>query len=265
MAVTAAPTGRLTQLRGYRAEENCWAGLGRHRYRFLRHELNHSTGTTYSLARTMLSWERAASSMARGSVRSLCTSAFNVVLIVRKASTSVCIVFSCCAAIWTFACVRMLTVTQTAKVASKIIPKTTQEGIIPPRLRTSVRVPIISIEICCTEAKEPPARGETRCDWIRSSTQYVLATLLTSHLPILCRFGFRSGSYVQLHATCGKGEGRPLSTACHPMTRVDCHALKLRGCLNQHVGLPTRYLASHGQQPQQNVLCGLSICWCSRT
>src|SRR6185436_15706742 len=73
----------------------------------------------------------------------------------------------------------MLTVTQTARVASKIIPKTTQEGIIPPRRRTSVRVPMISIEICCTEAKEP-VRGATRCDLILSSTQYVFATLLTS-------------------------------------------------------------------------------------
>ena len=91
--------GRLTRLRGCRAVKYCWAGLGRHRYWFLRHELNHSTGTTYSLARTMLSRERAASSMVRGSVRSLCTSAFNVVLTVRKASTSVCIAVSCCAAI----------------------------------------------------------------------------------------------------------------------------------------------------------------------
>ena len=64
----------------------------------------------------------------------------------------------------------MFTVTQTAKVARRIIPKTTQEGIIPPRRRTSVRVPRISIEICCTEANEF-VRGVTRCVLIRSSTQ----------------------------------------------------------------------------------------------
>jgi hypothetical protein len=83
--------------------------------------------------------------------------------------------------------VRMLTVTQTDRVASKIIPKTTQEGIIPPRRRTSVRDPRISTEICCTEASEELAREATRCDLIRSSTQYVFATLLTSHLPFPCR------------------------------------------------------------------------------
>ena len=52
-----------------------------------------------------------------------------------------------------------------------IIPKTTQEGIIPPRRRTSVRDPRMSIEICCTEASEELLRGATRCALIRSSTQ----------------------------------------------------------------------------------------------
>src|SRR6185369_13966450 len=84
----------------------------------------------------------------------------------------------------------MFTVTQTAKVANKIIPKTTQDGIIPPRRRTSVRVPRISTEICWTEAREL-VRGVTRCALMRSSTQYVFATLLTSHLPkFLCRSDF---------------------------------------------------------------------------
>jgi hypothetical protein len=66
----------------------------------------------------------------------------------------------------------MLTVTQTAEIASRIMPKTTHEGIIPPRRRTSARLPMISAEICCTEAKEALARrGNTRCDLMRSSTQ----------------------------------------------------------------------------------------------
>jgi hypothetical protein len=66
----------------------------------------------------------------------------------------------------------MFTVTQTAAVASKIIPKTTHEGMIPPRRRTSARLPMISAEICCTEAKESfVRRGNARCDLMRSSTQ----------------------------------------------------------------------------------------------
>jgi hypothetical protein len=89
-----------------------------------------------------------------------------------------------------------LTVKQTARVASKIIPKTTQDGIIPPRRRTSVRVPIISCEICWTEAREEPARGRTLCDSIRSSTQYVFATL-KAHL--------RNSYIIVLRNTDGSG------------------------------------------------------------
>ena len=131
-----------------------------------------STGTTYSLLRTMFRLARAAVSMDRGSVRSCSTSAFNDWLMPRSVSTSVCITENCCCATWNLARVRMFTVTQTAKVASKIIPKTTHEGIIPPRRRTSVRLPMISIESCCMEAIEEFARrGNTRCDLMRSSTQ----------------------------------------------------------------------------------------------
>jgi len=43
---------------------------------------------------------------------------------------------------------------------------------IPPRRRTSVRLPMISIEICSIEAREVfVRRGNTRCDLMRSSTQ----------------------------------------------------------------------------------------------
>lgn len=72
----------------------------------------------------------------------------------------------------------MFTVTQTAKVAKIIIPKTTHEGIIPPRRRTSLRVPINSSEICCIEGNDELARGNARCVRMRSSTQYVFAILL---------------------------------------------------------------------------------------
>ena len=38
--------------------------------------------------------------------------------------------------------------------------------------RTSARLPMMSIEICCTEAREAfVRRGNTRCDLMRSSTQ----------------------------------------------------------------------------------------------
>src|SRR6185503_2057889 len=100
----------------------------------------------------------------------------------------------------------MLTVTQTARVASRIIPKTTQEGITPPLRRTSVRVPIMSREICCTDANEF-VRGDTRCVLIRSSTHKLFATLLTSTPPSPLPFDFRPARTFQLHANCGKGEG----------------------------------------------------------
>src|ERR1044072_6591237 len=99
----------------------------------------------------------------------------------------------------------MFTVTQTARVARRIIPKMTQEGIIPPRRRTSVRVPRISIIICCTEANQF-ARGASRCALIRSSIQLEFAASLTSHLPILGR-SESAQLVLPLHANCGKGEG----------------------------------------------------------
>src|SRR6185295_13568474 len=100
----------------------------------------------------------------------------------------------------------MLTVTQTARVASRIIPKTTQEGITPPLRRTSVRVPMMSKEICCTEANVF-VRGDTRCVLIRSSTHKLFATLLTSTPPTSFAVQCRPARTFQLHANCGKGEG----------------------------------------------------------
>lgn len=51
------------------------------------------------------------------------------------------------------------------------MPKMTQEGITPPRRRTSAGLPMMSSEISFTEAKGEGARVTTRCDLIRSSTQ----------------------------------------------------------------------------------------------
>src|SRR6185436_13496501 len=123
----------------------------------------------------------------------------------------------------------MFTVTQTAKVASKIIPKTTQEGIIPPRRRTSVRVPMSSAEICCTEAREL-VRGVTRCALIRSSTQYVFATLLTSHLQSSFAVQILLSSYFQLHANVAKVKATHRAPAIPIPSRLS-GAQKLRGCL----------------------------------
>ena len=53
------------------------------------HFFIHSTGTTISLARTMLSRLRAADSMARGSLRNRSISRRNEWLLLRNASTSV--------------------------------------------------------------------------------------------------------------------------------------------------------------------------------
>jgi hypothetical protein len=129
----------------------------------------------------------------------------------------------------------MFTVTHTARDANKIIPKTTQEGIIPPRRRTSVREPMISTEICCTEAREL-VRGVTRCALILSSTQYVFATLLTSHLPVPLPFRFRLGRTFQLHANVAKVKAYA-SGACHPYPAEQIvMRSKLRGCLIEFCG-----------------------------
>jgi predicted site-specific integrase-resolvase len=67
--------------------------------------------------------------------------------------------------------VRAITVAQTANVASMIMPKITQEGMIPPRRRMSAREPISSSEISRTGASGDTARDGIRCERIRSSTQ----------------------------------------------------------------------------------------------
>src|ERR1044072_1406971 len=69
--------GRLTRLRGCRAENNYGqvsAGMAIDSS-VIRHD--YSTGTTNSLLRTMFSWARAASSIVRGSVRSFSNSDFS--------------------------------------------------------------------------------------------------------------------------------------------------------------------------------------------
>lgn len=136
----------------------------------------------------MFSRLRAADSIARGSCRSFSTSVRNIRLPLRNVSTSVRILTNCFEAFFILARVRAVTVTQTANVARIIIPKTTHDGMIPPRRRTSARVPIISSEIsrtgAKTGAKEDTARGATRCERIRSSTQYVFMTLLKTHLQV---------------------------------------------------------------------------------
>jgi hypothetical protein len=51
------------------------------------------------------------------------------------------------------------------------MPKITQAGITPPRLRTSAGDPMMSSDISLTDANGELARGATRCARIRSSTQ----------------------------------------------------------------------------------------------
>lgn len=131
----------------------------------------HSTGTTISLARTMLRRARAADSIARGSVRKRRTSVASAAFVVRSVSTSVLIFSNCCDAARISARVRMVTLTQSANVARMIMAKTTHDGIRPPRRRTSVGVPTISRERSRTGPKEGTARGATCCARRRSSIQ----------------------------------------------------------------------------------------------
>jgi hypothetical protein len=142
MAVTAAQTrkgpGRVD------TKQEILQAVGRSKNCSNRVSRRYSIGTTISLCRTIFKRLRAAASMARGSLSSWFTSLRNAWLLLLKVSTSVRIRVYCCDARFIRSCVRIVTVTHTAKVARMIMPKITQAGIIPPRRRTSVRVPIMS-------------------------------------------------------------------------------------------------------------------------
>ena len=124
----------------------------------------HSTGTTISLGRTILSRLRAAVSIVRGSLRKRSTSVFKPWLLLRNDSTSLRILTYCSEAAFIFARVRMVTVRQTANAARIIIPKITHEGMRALRRRLSARVPMNSHEISRTGIVVEVARGVTRCD-----------------------------------------------------------------------------------------------------
>src|SRR5262249_59457811 len=65
-----------------------------------------------------------------------------------------------------------------------IIPSITHDGMMPPRRRTSARVPIIYRESSLTVGRVETVLGNPRCERMRSSTQYVFATLLKGHLQV---------------------------------------------------------------------------------
>lgn len=131
----------------------------------------HSTGTTISLARTMLSRERAADSMARGLLLSLSTSCSMAALLLRSCWTSALISSYCSEAARISARVRIVTVKQSPNVARMMIAKRVHGGNIPPRRRTSVRVPIISAGRSRTGESVGSARAATRCARSLSSVQ----------------------------------------------------------------------------------------------
>jgi hypothetical protein len=79
-------------------------------------------------------------------------------------------------------------------------------------------------------------RGVTRCALIRSSTQYVFATLLTSHLRSSFAVQILLISYFPAPCQRGKGEGYA-SGACHPYPEQIVWTQKLRGCLIGFCGL----------------------------
>jgi hypothetical protein len=131
----------------------------------------HSTGIMISFALTMFSRLRAAASMARGSLASRSISFRKAWFASRNPWTSVCIRTYCSEARDILVLVRMVTAIHMARVASIIMPKTTHDGITPPRLRTSAGVPMMPSESSLTDANGESARGTTRWARIRSSTQ----------------------------------------------------------------------------------------------
>ena len=173
MAVTAARGSEGTRLAWNSSGGKPSAGFGRQRICLFHidHLIGYSIGTINSLLRIIFRFFRAASSIERGSFRNRSISSCKDRFTLRSASTSVCIEANCSEATSALARVRIFTVTHTANVASMIMPKTTQEGITPPRRRTSLRLPMISAEICCISGVDTLDFRTTRCDLIRSSTQ----------------------------------------------------------------------------------------------
>ena len=186
MAVTAARTLEGTGTRGYKAGDKAGGWQVKEQLGQTDFFCPYSKGTTISFSRTMFRRLRAAASMARGSFFKRCTSFRKVWLLLLSISTSDRTREYCCEAKFNRAPVRIVTVTQTANVARITIPKITHAGIIPPRRRTSARVPMRSSETALACDSAAVCLGATRCDLIRSSTQYVFATLLKKHLQVLC-------------------------------------------------------------------------------
>jgi hypothetical protein len=67
--------------------------------------------------------------------------------------------------------VRIVTVAQRAKVASMIIVKIAHEGMMPPRRRTSARVPTNSRDSSAAVAGKVSPREAGRCAASRESVQ----------------------------------------------------------------------------------------------
>ena len=174
MAVTTAQLGRHSRCVAFK-QGTSGQPAGEQKFSAVRCEgaslVAHSTGITISLARTMFRRLRAAASIVRGLVCNCSISNRRDWFALRNPSTSVCMRTYCCDARDILVLVRIVTATHIANVARMIIPKITQAGITPPRLRTSAGLPIMPCEISLTDANGAPSRGTTRCARIRSSTQ----------------------------------------------------------------------------------------------
>lgn len=148
MAVTVARSRQALAIGGVSRRGTSGRPAGKIKFSGVRCEgaspVAHSTGTTISFARTMFRRLRAAASIVRGSVRSFSISNRNDWFALRKPSTSLCIRTYCSDASDILVRVRIVTATQMANVARRIIPKITHDGITPPRRRTSAGVPIMS-------------------------------------------------------------------------------------------------------------------------
>src|SRR5919205_4380580 len=85
---------------------------------------------------------------------------------------------------------RIVTVTQTAKVASMIVQKKTQEGTENSRLRATARAPMASTSVSIAGEGSESARTDGRCVARRVSVQKGLADIigLTSGFFFYCSF-----------------------------------------------------------------------------
>src|SRR5215204_4394425 len=94
-----------------------------------------------------------------------------------------------CSATPRAACVRIVTVTQTAKVASIIMLKTTHDGMEKARLRAFARAPTAPERVSAAGEGSAKARATGRCASRRESFQLRVAAITLRAPPSFYRVG----------------------------------------------------------------------------